>query len=206
MDQIAGSMRETNIAELICSARQGDAAAFDELFSHMRLLMRGRATSRMDRRLLARVDGSDVMQDSLLEAYRDLQSFRGSSENEFIAWFVRILSHNADQAHQRHVQAAKRSVINERSLDESRAGRPPAREAVAKHEPSPSSQFRRKEELSHVSDLLDALPPHYREVIRLHHLEGWSLKQIAQQCGRTEQSVAGLLKRGCRKLREHART
>ena len=48
---------------------------------------------------------------------------------------------------------------------------------------------------------VERLPDDQREAVRLRHLEGWSLAQLAQHFGRGESAVAGLIKRGLRALR-----
>jgi RNA polymerase sigma-70 factor (ECF subfamily) len=50
------------------------------------------------------------------------------------------------------------------------------------------------------------LPEAQQEAIRLRHLEGMSLAQIAQQMERSEEAVAGLIKRGLRGLRDRLAT
>jgi RNA polymerase sigma-70 factor (ECF subfamily) len=52
---------------------------------------------------------------------------------------------------------------------------------------------------------IDELPDHQREAVRLRHLQGWSLAQIAALLDRSEVAVAGLLKRGLRRLRDGLR-
>ena len=49
---------------------------------------------------------------------------------------------------------------------------------------------------------IEKLPSDQREAVRLRHLEGWSLKNLAGHFHRSESAVAGLLKRGLRGLRE----
>ena len=53
-----------------------------------------------------------------------------------------------------------------------------------------------------LSDALLALPDSQREAIVLHHLQGWTLNEVASHLRRTDAAVAGLLHRGLRRLRE----
>ena len=60
----------------------------------------------------------------------------------------------------------------------------------------------RGERAAKIARALQTLPEAQREAVRLRHLEGCSLAQIAERLGRTEAATAGLLKRGLAKLRE----
>ena len=67
---------------------------------------------------------------------------------------------------------------------------------------SPSGQAIRHEELFRLAEALAQLPEDQRMAVELHHLQDCSVAEVAGQLGRTEASVAGLLRRGLRRLRE----
>ena len=67
---------------------------------------------------------------------------------------------------------------------------------------TPSAKARRHETEEELPAAIEGLPDDQREAVQLRHLEGWSLKQLAEHFGRSEVAVAGLLKRGMQKLRE----
>jgi RNA polymerase sigma-70 factor (ECF subfamily) len=73
---------------------------------------------------------------------------------------------------------------------------------LAKDQESPSEQADHQEQLLRLSGALGRLPEEQRTVIELHHLQDCFLADIALQMGRSEASVAGLLRRGRKKLRE----
>ena len=60
---------------LLDRAREGDQAAFGELFQRHRANLRLTIALRMDRRVAARVDASDVLQDTYLEAFKRLPKY-----------------------------------------------------------------------------------------------------------------------------------
>ena len=62
---------------------------------------------------------------------------------------------------------------------------------------------RARQEYGQIAEALDGLPADQREVVRLRFLEGWAFKEIAAHLERSEDSVAGLLKRGLRNLRKN---
>ena len=146
--------------------------------------------------------------DACLAAHRDLASFRGTTEAELAVWMRRILERDLFELVERHVVAQRRSVRREgRSLDASRSGasggRPARpRELVPSEISSPSRKAMRGEGAIALARALEELPEDQREAVRLRHVEGLSLAELAEALGRSELAAAGLLKRGLRALRE----
>ena len=152
--------------------------------------------------LQGRFDPADLVQQSLLEAHQKREQFLGSSEAELAAWLRQILAHNLADA-LRAAQRGKRDVRLEQSLEgmlEESSARLEA--CLAADQSSPSAQALANERLTRLADSLAQLPPDQREAVTLHHLQGRTLAELAEQMQRTEASVAGLLRRGLKKLRE----
>src|SRR5437588_5515174 len=84
-----------SVSGLLAQARQGDSRALDRLFAMCRNYVNIIARSQVEGWLRAKVDASDLVQQTLLEAYRDFGRFQGGTEAEWLAWLKRILSHNA---------------------------------------------------------------------------------------------------------------
>jgi RNA polymerase sigma-70 factor (ECF subfamily) len=113
-----------------------------------------------------------------------------------------MLVHNLADA-LRGRERAKRDVRREKSIEgaiEDSFCR--TEDWLAAHDPSPSQQAIRIEQLLHLADALARLAEEQRDAVVLHHLQGWSLAQIATHLDRSEASIAGLLRRGLKKLRE----
>ena len=149
-----------------------------------------------------RVDLSGVVQQTLLEAFQEIQrSPRERSEEEMTAWLRAILGHNlADGL--RKLASRKRDVRRDRSLtaalDESasRLGG-----WLAANESSPSQKMIRREQMLRVARALDSLAQNQRRVVELHHLQGATLAEIARELETSKAAVAGLLHRGLKALR-----
>jgi RNA polymerase sigma-70 factor (ECF subfamily) len=153
----------------------------------------------LDPRLQAKLDPSDVVQQTLMEAHKDRAAFRGSSPDEYRAWLRQVLARNLANA-LRDLRRDKRDVGREQALVEASSARVAA--WLAAEGSSPSAGPRREEEAARLAAALEALPEAQREVVVLRHLHGWSLHDIACHVGKSAPAVAGLIHRGIKGLRE----
>jgi RNA polymerase sigma-70 factor (ECF subfamily) len=149
-----------------------------------------------------KLDASDLVQETLLKAHTALDQFRGATPGEFAAWLRRILANRfVDVA--RHFGRHKRDVGLEQryreTLDQSASN---LERLVVVEQPTPADQVLRFERISRLAAALDALPEDQRTALELHHLVGLGVGEIATQMQRSSASVAGLLRRGLKKLRE----
>ena len=148
-----------------------------------------------------KLDPSDIVQQSMLEAHKERERFRGQTEAERIAWLRQILARNLADA-LRRFHRAKRDVTRERSLHEALDQSSARLEAwLAADQSSPSQQAMRSERLLRLAEALETLPETQREAVELHYWQGWSLPEIATHLDRSNAAVAGLLQRGLKKLR-----
>ncbi len=159
------------------------------------------ARSRIAPRFRSKVDVSDVVQQTMLEAHQGRQAFRGGSDGEYAAWLRRILARNLCNM-QRDLTREKRDVHLERSLDDDIEAAASRVEWLAAEQSSPSQRADQRALVVRLADALAALPEDQRAAVELRHLEGWALKQIAEELQRSTAAVAGLLQRGLARLRE----
>lgn len=153
-------------------------------------------------RLRSKVDASDVVQLSLLEAHQALEKASFQSEGELLAWLRTILAHNLMNV-ARQYGAQKRDVGRERSLNADLDHSSHKFERIlAAEQSTPSQKAVRNESAARLAAALAQLPETQRTAIILKHFHNRSTAEIAQELGRTEMAVAGLLKRGLQRLRE----
>jgi RNA polymerase sigma-70 factor (ECF subfamily) len=73
---------------------------------------------------------------------------------------------------------------------------------LAAEDLSPSQRLLRNERLLVLAEAMALLPEDQRQALELRHLEGLSVVAVAQRMSRSTPSVAGLLHRGLKCLRE----
>ncbi len=160
------------------------------------------ARAELDARLQGKIDPSDVVQQTLLEAYQARDQFRGKSEAELAAWLRRILAHNLADVVRRY-GAGARDVALERSLEDSLAESASRLNVwLADERSSPTHQVVRQEQLGRLYEALMKLPEDQRIAVEGKHLHGMTVDELSEQMGKTVAAVGGLLRRGMRRLRE----
>jgi RNA polymerase sigma-70 factor (ECF subfamily) len=159
------------------------------------------ARGQLDPRLREKLDPSDVVQQTILEAYRHRDRFRGQSEVERAAWLRRILAHNLADA-LRRFRRAKRDIRRERSLEEALDQSSAKLEAwVAAEQSSPSERAMRNEQVLQLAEALEMLPDPQRVAVELHYFQGRSLAEVGEHLNRSTRAAAGLVRRGIKALR-----
>lgn len=194
------------IAELIRAARAGDAAALQSLLECSREFVRLMLRCRCRGQLRARLDSSDLVQETMLRAAQNIAQFEGSQEEEWRAWLSRIGEREVVHQLRHHIGAAKRAASRERPLPNadpsSITGSQRLDRWLAKTQSSPSAAAMRKERALLLAEALARLPEDYREVLILRNLEGHDFAEIAERLGRKSGAVRVLWVRALKKLRE----
>lgn len=194
---------EIPLGPLIERARRGDRDARNELFEKCRAYVSLVARAQVGSWLQAKVDHSDLVQQTLLDAHRGLDQFRGTTDGEWLAWLKRIVHHNAADYVRRYGVAERRRAGREVSLNAPRADD----SSAGFRDPSdpgqtPSQIVLRCEEEMEISRAVAQLPADYQEVIILRNLERLPFEEIAQRMGRSRPAVQMLWMRALRKLHE----
>jgi RNA polymerase sigma-70 factor (ECF subfamily) len=170
----------------------------ERLRPYLRLLARMQLGSR----LRGKLDPSDLVQQTLLQAYASREQFRGRSEGELAAWARTILAHQLTRV-VREFDRDKRDVSRERALEAALEHSSACLAAwLTDGEPSPSEQAIQNEKAVRLAAAIEGLPEAQREALVLHYWQGWTTARIAEHLGRSSAAVAGLLQRGLRDLRK----
>jgi RNA polymerase sigma-70 factor (ECF subfamily) len=167
------------VNQLLDEARQGRTAALEQLFAHFHDRLRQAVALRLDRRLSARVDASDVLQEAYLEAVRRLPDYLNRSGMPFYLWLRWIAGEQVLAFHRRHLGAEKRSVGREVA--------PLPVESSAQfvvgllgRGPSPSRALAAAELAERLRLALQRLDDDERELLLLRHFEQLTNREIAQ--------------------------
>jgi RNA polymerase sigma-70 factor (ECF subfamily) len=167
-----------------------------------RKYLRVLAQVQLNPQLRGKLDPSDIVQQTLLEAYQARDRCPSQDSAAQAAWLRKILARNLANA-VRDVGRAKRDVRREQSLEAAVEASSARLEAwLVAEQSSPSQQVERNEQLLRLAEALDQLPADQQEAVVLHHLKGQSLSEVAGQLDRSPAAVAGLLHRGLRRLQD----
>jgi RNA polymerase sigma-70 factor (ECF subfamily) len=195
-------MTTTDLHLLLQNARGGDEAALGQLLESYSGYLTLLARVQIGRRLQGKVDPADVVQETFLEAHRQIGNFRGTGERELVAWLRKILAGQLALTMRRFLGTKGRDVNLERELG---AGLDQSSQALdgglVAPGSTPSQHVARREQAVILADALDRLPPDYREVIILRHLETLPFNDVAARMGRSEDSVQKLWVRALASLR-----
>jgi len=196
------SAENPSVSVLIEHARDGDAEARERLFGLCRSYLGYVARSQVESWLRVKVDASDLVQQTMLEAHRDFERFEGGSEKEWLAWLRKILSHNAADFVRRYRGTAKRQQRREVRFRD-----PADTKAVGAPEPAapgmtPSQEFLQIDNELRVTAALAELSPDYQEVLVLRNLQRLPFNEVAERMDRSRPAVQMLWMRAIKKLQE----
>jgi RNA polymerase sigma-70 factor, ECF subfamily len=199
----AMSSSKSIVVDLLNRARDGDEAARDELFRRCRNYVLLVARAHVEQSLRQKVDASDLVQQTLLEAHTGFADFHGHTAEEWLAWLRRILVHNAADCVRHYRQTDKRQQRREvplragRADDSAQLGWEPADPGE-----SPSELVMRMERDVQIADGIAELSEDHREVIVLRSLERLSFDEVARRMGRSRPAVQMLWMRAIRSLQK----
>lgn len=189
---------------LIERARRGDDQARHALLARHRSRLRQTVAVRMDNRLAARVDPSDVIQDALAEAHRTMDEYLERRPLPLYPWLRRLAWERLVQLQRHHVGADKRNLLREAGGDlalPEHSALDLANRLVASGT-SPSRHLLREEMRGRVRGALDGVNPRDREVIVLRFLEQLSTAEAAAVLEVSEEAVKSRLMRALARFRD----
>jgi RNA polymerase sigma-70 factor (ECF subfamily) len=199
---------ENNSAEtvrLLERARAGDQDALNALFARHRERLRRMVEMRLDWRLQARIDASDVIQEAHLEVTTRLGEYLRAPRLPFFLWLRLVVGERLTKLHRQHLGAQMRAAGREVSLY--REALPEASSAalaaqlLGKHT-SPTQAAVRAERMLRLQEALNTLDPVDREVLSLRHFEELTRAETARVLGIEEPAAAKRYLRALKRLKE----
>ena len=190
--------------ELLGNARQGNAAAVNELLDRHRAALRRMIDLRMDRALARRVDASDIVQDVLVEANRRLEEYLKNPVMPFHLWLRHMAKDRIIDAHRRHRVAARRSVDREQPLAAPAGLDHSTLELAAQlcdPELTPAAAAAWHELERRFQAAVETLEERDREIVLMRHFEQLSNQEVAKILDLSEAAASMRYLRAIRKLR-----
>src|SRR5262245_32562280 len=202
-----GTLMDNNSAEsadLIGRAQSGDQNALNSLLQRYRDRLCRMVEMRLDTRLQARLDASDVVQDAYVEVSGRLEEYLRDPKLPFFLWLRLVVGERLMKLHRHHLGTQMRDAGREVSLY--RGALPAASSAalaaqlLGRHT-SPTQAIVRAERILRLQEALNALDPVDREIVSLRHFEELTAAESAQVLGIEESAAAKRYFRALRRLK-----
>lgn len=181
-------MKPNNIetVDLLQKARDGDPVALDELLRLYRPRILKMVNFRIDPRIRSRVDQSDVVQETFMEASKRLPDYLEAPRSPFFLWIRKIAGQKLIDVHRRHLGAQCRNAGQEFSVGQ--INRPAASSVwLAQHLVdrigTPSQICVREETTTAIQEAIDSMNPDDREILVMRQFEELSNQEAAQELG-----------------------
>jgi RNA polymerase sigma-70 factor (ECF subfamily) len=175
MDELPADSTETR--RLLEQSEGGDRAAFERLFARHRPDLRRFIARRLDPKLRARLDPSDVVQETQLEAYQRLPDYFRRRPMPFGVWLRKTAYQRLLMLRRQHLGAARRAVGREEPLPD-RSSMLLARQFLRQGS-TPSQQLARREMARRVRQAVAQLPEDDREILLMRTFERLSYQEAA---------------------------
>jgi RNA polymerase sigma-70 factor (ECF subfamily) len=185
----------TSSLSLIERIRRGDRDAFTPLFEKYRSRLSALLHCKLGPRLRESVEVDDLVQETLMRAYRELDGFVYRSPGSFFRWLACIADHVVVDAARFEGRWKRRAEANVPLRSPSNPDGP---EPVDTR--TPSRIYAGRERLDRLLEMMDALPENYRLAI-IMKVEGLSTSEMAEKLGKTREATALLLHRALKRMR-----
>ncbi len=189
--------QDQRITEFLKRACSGDGSALGRLLQQLRPWLLDMARQQLDPRLRARLDESDLVQQTCLSIHRQMVRFEGSDPAQFMAWLKLVHEKNIKNAARDQLQRQKRAAGREQAL---------ADLPVAAPEASPSGQLAHLLEMTELTAHFESLPEQERNALQLRYFEGLKLTELAERLGITKDAAVWLIQCGLKRLRKQMGT
>jgi RNA polymerase sigma-70 factor (ECF subfamily) len=191
----------TDAEALLDRAARGDDTAREALLGQHRQRLRRMVAARLDRRLAARVDPSDVVQEALAVAAENLDAYLRDRPLPFYPWLRQFAWERLMKLHRHHIKSQRRSVTREEAwIMPDQSAQQLANRLLARGT-NPVGRLIREELRDRIRAALAEMAESDREVLVMRNLEQLSIAEIAAVLGISEGAVIVRHVRGLRRLK-----
>lgn len=177
--------------------KSGHSEEFEPFRSYLHVL----AETQMQNRLKSKVDASDIVQQTMLQAYQAREQFRGNSDAEKAGWLRTILG-NVLCGMARDYSRKRRDVSREQSIQAVEQSSLQLANLIPADGSSPSAAMHRHERADELAKAMLKLTNEQRQAIILKYWHGSTLADIGEQIDKSPEAVAGLVFRGMQRLKK----
>ncbi len=190
--------------ELLRKAKDGQSQAIDALLDRHRDAVHRLVQLRLDRRLRQRVDVSDIVQETMMEASRRLREYLDAPRMDFHLWLRQIARDRMIDAHRRHRGTSKRTLDREQEMRFSTSEQSSVDLAgqLRDFELTPAAAAINREMVQLVEAALAHMDDPDSEIILMRHYEHLTNQEVAQALGLSEPAASMRYLRAIRRLRE----
>jgi RNA polymerase sigma-70 factor (ECF subfamily) len=200
MDQTSGDPNDP-----IEQLRGGDRQALAALFEKHRDRLRRMVELRLDQRLRARLDASDVVQEAFLDVAHDLDAYLADPKLPPLLWLRLHVGRRLTTLHRQHLGTRMRDAGQEISLYQGALPRASSTALAAMllgRQTSPTQAAQRAERMLRVQEALNSLDPIDREMLALRHFEQLGRAEAALMLGITQEAGAKRYFRALKRLKD----
>lgn len=177
--------------ELLRHAQGGNENALNEVLLKHRDRLKRMVSVRMNQKLQSRIDASDVIQETFIEAARALDAYLENPKLPVFIWLRHLTGQKLIQAHRVHLGSQKRAANREQRIF---GGAPQATsESIAMQLAgdftSPSQAALKNEARDQLLAALDSMDEIDREILTLRHFEQLSSRETAEIVGMNHEAV-----------------
>lgn len=156
----------------------GDPSGLAAAFGHFRGRLRNMVQFRLDPRLAARVDPSDVLQEAFVDATQQVQAYVRKPRVAMYVWLRGVAAQRLAKVHRRHLGTQARAAGRELSLPVESSVQLAGQ--ILASGPTPSQMLEKEELRNRVQRAVDDLDPIDREVILMRDFEDMTNTEVAQ--------------------------
>ncbi len=176
----SSAKRKNDFSRWLAKARAGSGTSLGQLLMDCRNYLLLAAGRKLGADLQGKVNPSDLVQETFLEAQRDFAQFHGDNKGELRAWLYRILINNLANVGRHFRDAEKRAVAREQPLPSIDEEDEQLVELI-QNTPTPSERLAADEEATALAQALDELPPQYQQALRLRYHEQRTFADIGMR-------------------------
>jgi RNA polymerase sigma-70 factor (ECF subfamily) len=195
--------REEELDQLIQNASAGDRGSLEALLVHFHDPLLGFIQKSVSRGTLQWLTPEDVLQETLIEAFRSARTLEPQGSRAFFSWLKKIARTrllNMIEAHRAQKRGGERRRVTHLASANSTATS--ILHHLAGRDPAPSMIVRRKEVVNAIAKALTRLDQVPKEIIEMRFGKGLSIQDIAAKTGKSEGAVKMVINRAIKELRE----